>query len=237
MGLVLVGCAGAAWAGDEDCPAAAAPEIEVVPSFQEPKFDHSMTFREIEEARAATPFAEETPLTGLETLRVGGIAAMHPVVTNSATLNLRTIENGTACAQITKVVVSVAITNSTLHIAKEFPESSCAYQSVLGHQLKHVAMARRVLKDAVPVAKDYVQQYMAQYAAIRVGNDPTGERAKGVITWSMNQYMNGFQADLLRSLRVAASRVDTPEESQRLMESCQGEVQSLLSNASDKRVP
>ncbi len=228
--LAILACP--AKATEMDCQALPDPEIIISPSYEEPRFDHSMPMSALKAASLSQEALTDDQRAFRENsrMRVGGLTAQRPSVKNSITINLRTDSHGTACAQITKIKVDVAITNSIVHVAKEFPEASCSYQVVLGHELKHVEMARRFLYEVLPVAKDYVRHFVARYGAVRVESDPSGEKAKEIVTWSLNQYLNGYTSDLLKTFASQSARIDTPEEYRRVSESCNGETQRVFNS-------
>ncbi|MDD4617444.1 MAG: hypothetical protein PHW76_10155, partial [Alphaproteobacteria bacterium] len=215
-----------------DCQALPDPEIVVNQYFEEPQFDHSIPMETLKAISMKEQNLTDFQRAFLENARarIGGLTAQKPAVRNSVTINIRTDSEGTSCVQITKVKIDVSITNSIVRIAREFPEGSCSYQAVLAHELKHVAMARRFLYEVAPIARDYVKKFLERYGAVKVGSDPSGQKANEIITWSLNQYINGYTTDIMNNFSTRSGQIDTPEEYKSIAQSCNGETQRIFNS-------
>ncbi|MDD3371698.1 MAG: hypothetical protein PHE27_07750 [Alphaproteobacteria bacterium] len=215
---------------ESECLAFAMPEITVTPVFEEPKITNAATMWELKALALNHDLTTDAPdsMATRDPGQIGTLAVLRPAVSNEASINVGPMPNRASCVQILKVHVTVGFTDTAIRIAQEIQPDSCTYQVVMGHAFRHIAMARRLLNDAAPVAKDYVKAYLSRYGAIRVENDPTGEKAKAAAIWGLNEYLKGYEQAFQKEYVQNVQKIDTQEEYFRISQSCGGETQKLL---------
>jgi hypothetical protein len=116
----------------------AGPSI-AVGQFPDPEYVHVLSKSEIRSVESeATGLSHET--VGLTHIVTGGVE----VRTTEAMA-----QNGTRCVVVESVKI-LPMKRVTVYMPREYPEGSCNYGVLKRHEDKHVAIARRLLREYAP---------------------------------------------------------------------------------------
>lgn len=121
--------------------------------------------------------------------------------------------------------VSFGYAPLTVHVAREFPPGSCAYQEILAHEQKHVDTYRQHAQA--------IEQELAATFAARFTADPQPWRgAAGQLGERLQKELDErwlpFIQRRLAAVEVAQAAVDAPEEYERVSLACDGEIRKRL---------
>ena len=160
--LLFVACCNPAQA--DECPAYIEPRITVTPVFTEPQYDNTT---KADELKSRVLIDKPNAWIGAlrshmaeEGVRIGGVTRLGDLlITTTGAIKPYKLKEKIFCAQIIEFSLSIRTTTTTVNIANEFPPNSCSYDLVLGHELKHVAVAKNFLNKAAPVMQKYLQDF------------------------------------------------------------------------------
>lgn len=73
--------------------------------------------------------------------------------------------DGRWCAAVRKVNIEFGLVGpAKVHIAKEIPEQTCRYQSVLRHEMLHVAISQKTVEETVTDLRSQLQNKIAGFS-------------------------------------------------------------------------
>ena len=136
-------------------------------------------------------------------------------------------KRGREC-MVPRVDVQLGYTPIVIHVGSEFKPGTCAYEAVLAHEKRHMALFLENLDAAGKTLR-------ATFAA-RLGTKPVHAK-RGTAFDALGRDIDEHwlplaKAELARADEAQAA-IDTAEEFDRLSKLCEGEVQSII----DNRVP
>ncbi len=224
------GCASA-----YDCPPYAEPRIIITPYFNGPAFDNSLSMRELKLSAMNDGIMteEQAALRTKEHARVGGLTVQKPTVSNVAKIKTRRLPDNSICAQVAELRLSLKVRHPIVYIAREFPVNSCSYNAVLQHEMKHVAAARSFLNAFPSIAEQHLGEFLRRLSVIHAGKSLTDGNVQQAIEQKLKIYLSSFETELLGALSLMESRIDSPEEYERISTSCGGETQAIFDAAAD----
>jgi hypothetical protein len=117
-------------------------------------------------------------------------------------------------------ITTLIRTSPVIHVAREFPEDSCAYGVILGHEQLHQLLDREVLRGLPAEIQAMTRDVFSVDELERAGTRNL-ERARRHF---FQQFK--FLYDGLSGIRHQA--IDNPESYRRLGELCNGEIVRLL---------
>lgn len=133
---------------------------------------------------------------------------------------------GGVCARPATVVLNLVQTEHLVRIAHEIPPGGCLDREVTAHELRHVAVNRRTLREAAGRARAAA----AAWAARAEGRGATLEEAMGSLQFGLRQAIEPALAAMRDARERAHQAIDSLAEYRRLSRVCQGE-QRLLREA------
>lgn len=123
-----------------------------------------------------------------------------------------------------QITVSYGFSPMTVYIAREFPPDSCAYREIHEHEMRHVEVYRKHLDKITLVLQETLNQRFATGSAW-VG-------AAGEIQSKLNAEIGDRWLPFIRREIERANAeqqvVDSPEEYQRIMQSCGGMIRRVI---------
>lgn len=128
------------------------------------------------------------------------------------------------CAQISRLSLDIGFKDTLIYIASELPPGSCAYETVLEHEFRHVATDQRVLAAYLPQLSILIGNALRQIGPLPTS---TPDQAEAALKQMVNEYLSRLAANLASIREREQQDIDTPEEYRRISLSCNGEVQRL----------
>lgn len=131
-----------------------------------------------------------------------------------------------------QIEVSFGYAPLTVHVAREFPPGSCAYQEILAHEQKHVDAYRQhaaAIEDELRSA--FEARFMNGDQAWRGPAGELGERLQK----ELDERWLPFIQRRLAAVEAAQAEVDAPEEYERVSNACDGEIRKRLQAPAAKR--
>jgi hypothetical protein len=115
-----------------------------------------------------------------------------------------------------------------VYIGREFASDECAYQFILAHETRHVAVHVRQLEKTVALMQAQLQQRMGRDVHYGVRGD-LERRFRSEIE---NYWVPRAQRELANVRREQAA-IDTPEEYARARTACEGRIARVLRRKAD----
>jgi hypothetical protein len=110
-----------------------------------------------------------------------------------------------------------------VYVAREFSEFSCSYREMLKHEMHHV----RLYQEQLPLAGEAVRAALTK----RFSSGPFYAK-RGSAKADLDQELTSYWMPVIRSelnkIEAMHRKLDSPEESFRLSNSCLGETSKLM---------
>lgn len=205
---------------DVKCQLKSAPQISVVASDTNVKYDHTKSQAQLDnfENDTISPYGANVQT------HVGGLMSGEVSLSQNVRMLQETYEMlGQGCLYIDSIKVDIHIT-PTIYIAREYPKTGCMYKEIMKHEQKHIKVDRAIvnkytniiikgLDAAFKKAGGYAYGPMA-VADIPGAQDKLQAYSKGII----KQY-----ADMMsEERRILQQKVDSLEEYERVRKVCVG---------------
>jgi hypothetical protein len=200
----------------DGCPTPASSqnllEIAVVPDIDDVVYDHSHGIAELTELekRGKTrvdPVDFELLGLTMHGFSMGEIGSGTTLVRGTA---------GETCVGMADGKIHVRMI-STIHVASEFPESSCLYREILGHEEKHQAVGRRLFRELAAHATRLLRADLRQQPYVRVADAGMAAavaqaRIEAAIVTAYESFWQHYDTE--------QDRIDTPQEYARVVNAC-----------------
>lgn len=132
---------------------------------------------------------------------------------------------GVFCGALATVTVSIGLSERTVMVAKELPRGTCIHREVLAHEMKHVAVDEKLLKDFIPIAKRRVEDAVARMGTVRARGQ---EQVMTQLRRPLDAVLKETMQDFSRERQKRQAQVDTMQEYERVTRSCDGEVRKYV---------
>ncbi len=119
-----------------------------------------------------------------------------------------------------QLTLTVGFSPLTVYVAKEFPAGSCAYNEIYQHELRHVKAYQTHLAR---IEKDLSDTLNRRFASTVPWRGPVGETRTRLQKELDERWLPYIQREL-RGADVEQALIDTPEEYERVANSCNGEI-------------
>jgi len=204
------------------------PHIVAMPLFMNPVFDHSLRTDELRALKngggTIKPMARRSD--GMVTT-VSGLTSISAQTATSAQTQYLVYSDGTVCAQVVEVDLTLQTDEMTVYIASEIPRGTCTYKAVVEHELKHVEIARNYLNHVLPVAEAHIREFLRRVGVVRTTADRKEETTRQ-INKAIEAYMAPLNENIITALKNMEDELDTREEYSRLQELCPGEMSEFM---------
>lgn len=190
------------------------PSIEVNITEPEVEFDRSLSKPELTSLAVQEygyVHAEKSAVFGLTTGRIRSRLSIHTLAEKR--------KDGVYCVWPARVIAIVDYEGPILvHVAREHPKGSCQYKAVLDHEMEHVAVFKKALRDYEKRLKKALERALAR------GKFPVTDRDHEAAGAELSAHFEVafkdavLEADEERDRRNAL--VDTPESYERTRKRC-----------------
>lgn len=206
----------------EDAKAACASNREVpvhiTPRFDEPAYDYTASIADITRMAADTHHSIHEALTL-------GLTRYEPILGISAPLVSMQLPDGTTCAYVDHVDVTVGYQNVIVYVASEIPQDSCGFGEVMGHEQKHINVNQQILQEYAPRISDGLGVYL-QTNAVFIEQDP--QDALNLLREKMQETLKTIMDEMSADNVARQAAVDSVEEYQRVSNSCGGQLRGIV---------
>jgi hypothetical protein len=131
----------------------------------------------------------------------------------------------TVCGAVREIRVRLGFEKAIVHIATEMSRDRCPYDTVLGHEMRHIQVDREVLDWAIPRIEAALRETTTQLGIVR------GRTQEAVWAQIRERVQAVFDRELRAMLQERSKRqqlVDRPLELQRVAQACDGLIARLL---------
>ncbi len=216
---------------DDLCPAYLPPVIHVTPRLETPDLDHTLSLNDIGQLAGRK---DGTVASGHHEVPVGlTIADLRLGSDYEISINEIARPDGTSyfCAEPAHFELSLAIVNTTVYIAKELPVETCSYRTVSQHEGFHVREDRDIVLEMTSALPAYLSHAMRNLGVVK-GNTP--EEVKTIITDTVQRLMTDIKTQIIDIRQKRQAAIDSPQEYERLSQSCDGALRSIIIRAERK---
>lgn len=129
------------------------------------------------------------------------------------------------CAQIKSFKLDFGFNDTTVYMARELERGTCAYDTVLDHERRHIATDRLLVQSIAPNLETQLRDAIASIGVIRASS---GQVAQTQIHRMLQDYLRALGASLSQVRQKHQSMIDTDDEYERLSRSCDGALGALI---------
>lgn len=202
------------------CPPYVNVPINVTAVFEEPRLDNRVGLADIQ--GIAADATRSIPHTAkIVTL---GFTQYSPILEFSAPLLIRQMRDGNFCSIVQHVDARIGYRDSVVYVAREFPQGSCAFNHVLEHEAKHIAVNRQLLEEFSRIAQSRLTQFMQQYGATRVASAAHAEQQ---LQRNINVILQEISTEMLAENQRRQQIIDSPQEYARNDTACNGAINAV----------
>ena len=119
-----------------------------------------------------------------------------------------------------QITLTYGFSPMTVYVAREFPEGSCAYKEIYEHELRHV---KAYQSHIAAIEKDIGEMLTRRFTTGDVWRGPVGWARTRLQQELEERWVPYVQREIKR-VDAAQALIDTPEEYERLANSCDGAV-------------
>ncbi|MGE4351838.1 MAG: hypothetical protein AB7E52_06585 [Bdellovibrionales bacterium] len=219
LAALLVGLGGAApcAAANESCQAYPTINVKITPVIDEAQINKNLDLAGIQ-ALSASPQTHQIPHYDSVTL---GLAVYDPFLKFNIPLRQQHMPDGAYCSQVQKVDAEIGYHTITIYIANEFPEGSCAYQTILTHERKHVAVNNAILKEYIPKIQQRLQSYLKINGRFVVPNKAYAEKT---LRERLTAIIQEVSKEMLEENKRRQRLIDSPQEYAKNNTACGGVI-------------
>lgn len=120
------------------------------------------------------------------------------------------------------LTVSLAYPSVVVYIGSEFPEGSCSYREILMHELRHVQAFQQHMADLEAGVRQALSERFSAPIYAPVG------KSLSQLAQEINTVWKPFILAEQRKVEALQKLVDAPEESRRVIRSCNGELRKTI---------
>jgi hypothetical protein len=123
-----------------------------------------------------------------------------------------------------QLTVSYGFSPMTVYVAREFPAGTCAYRQIYDHELRHV---RTYQAHVAAIEKEIAATLTERFATGAPWRGPVGQTENRLQKELDERWIPYVQREMNR-VNAEQGQIDTPEEYERVRDSCNGEIKQRL---------
>ena len=123
-----------------------------------------------------------------------------------------------------QIVVSYGFDPMTIYVAKEFPKGSCAFNEIYQHEQRHVQTYQEHL---AAIERDFAETLARRFETGAPYRAAVGE-TRQMLSKELNERWVPYLKREIERVKVSQALVDSPEEYERVSESCNGAIARIL---------
>lgn len=126
-----------------------------------------------------------------------------------------------------QIAVQIGYQPLTVYVGREFPQGTCGFKEIYGHEMRHAETYRNHARAIVPEIEETLRERFASTEPMRGAAGETLERLRRELEDRWVPYIRRK----LEQVEAAQRAIDTREEYERVAASCGGEIRRTLGNA------
>lgn len=119
-----------------------------------------------------------------------------------------------------QITLTYGFSPMTVYVAREFPQGSCAYKEIYEHELRHV---KTYQEHIASMEKDVGETLKQRFVTGSPWRGPVGQARVKLLQELDERWLPYVQREIKR-VDTAQALIDTPEEYERVANSCDGEI-------------
>jgi hypothetical protein len=129
------------------------------------------------------------------------------------------------CAGAKSLEVTFGFQERTVLVASELPRNSCIHREVLAHEMKHIAVDEKLLREFGPTIRRRLEAVAARAGSVRAS---TQQQALAAARRPFDMEMRALFREFGQKRDRLQAQVDSSEEYERVSRSCGGEVAKYI---------
>ncbi|MEX1034513.1 MAG: hypothetical protein WDZ54_01050 [Sneathiella sp.] len=178
------------------------PEVRIEVISAKPRFDHGKSSQQIERIAKKSGFAKSSRHTNLLGLTHSAIGPSLGVATK-----YKIIERGKYCLRLDWVKLTFGARKTNVYIDRKYRKDTCAYKAILAHELEHVRINERVIKEYLPII---TRELEARAAGIRPFYTKNSKVAGQSIVNRLMFELDPMLEEFNKARMAANDLIDTP---------------------------
>lgn len=126
-----------------------------------------------------------------------------------------------------QIAVQIGYQPLTVYVGREFPQGTCGFKEIYGHEMRHAETYRNHARTIVPEIAETLRERFASSEPMRGSAGETLERLRRELEDRWVPYIRRK----LEQVETAQRAIDTREEYERVAASCSGEIRRTLGGA------
>lgn len=123
-----------------------------------------------------------------------------------------------------QIAVQIGYQPLTVYVGREFPQGTCGFKEIYGHEMRHAETYRNHARAIVPEIAETLRERFASSEPMRGSAGETLERLRRELEDRWVPYIRRK----LEQVETAQRAIDTPEEYERVATSCNREIRRAL---------
>lgn len=133
----------------------------------------------------------------------------------------RSRRDGTVCAAPATLSVSFGFQERRLFVARELPPGTCIHREVTNHEMRHVAVDERLLREFIPKLESRLRGVMVGIGTVHAHSQ---DQAMATIRHPIDGALRVLMDEFTRQRDRRQALVDSVAEYKRVTRSCDGEL-------------
>ncbi|MGB0128105.1 MAG: hypothetical protein WBP72_10730 [Rhodocyclaceae bacterium] len=129
-----------------------------------------------------------------------------------------------------QLTLSYGFSPMTVYVAREFPAGTCAYKQIYEHELRHV---RTYLAHLVAIEPEIAAVLNQRFATGAPWRGPVGQ-TQGRLQKELEERWIPYLQREINRVNADQRLIDTPEEYERVSNSCNGEISKRLAQKASR---
>ena len=170
---------------------------------QHPSLDHGKSSDQIERIAKKSGFAKSSSHANLL-----GLTHSSTGPTLSAATNSQEVAPGKYCVRLDRVRLTIGSRKTNVYIDRKYRKSSCAYKTILAHEMEHVRINEQIVQDYMPKIRRELKERAAGIEPFYTKNPKKARRSiANRLLFELDPLLEEFNEARLRANDV----IDTPE--------------------------
>lgn len=179
------------------------PEVDIKVVSAAPSLDHGKSSDQIERIAKKSGFAKSSSHANLL-----GLTHSSTGPTLSAATNSQEVVPGKYCVRLDRVRLTIGSRKTNVYIDRKYRKTSCAYKTILAHEMEHVRINEQIVQDYVPKIRQELQERAAGIEPFYTKNPKKARRSiANRLLFELDPLLEEFNEARLRANDV----IDTPE--------------------------
>lgn len=200
-----------------ECVPGPVPQIEIVVSESEPRFDYKFTSEQL----ARFPGNANILALAVYDITVNALSTGRMKTRHNLSFQRTVLTDKQVCVQVNRVDIEIHI-EPVIYMARELRTEACEYKSYLEHEMKHVAEDRRLVNDYKDVIRRNVGFAFPQPSDFSVGPVPASLRkdAEEELSYNITGVLRATIDSMLRERTFRQREIDSVGEYTSLTLAC-----------------